>query len=151
MQPSSSLQSQTLMRASPPLIETDRILLVDDEIHLTNLWRLILESTGRYTVREENRGSRVLPTARKFRPHLIFMDRHLSDADGGEVAAELRADAELGSVPIIFVTGSVTQDEAALQSLFGGTPTLAKPFGSEALPRLAKSILDRHRRPLLAA
>ena len=127
--------------------ELDRILLVDDEIHLTNLWRLILEVSGRYTVQEENRGCRVMQTARKFRPHLIFMDRHIAGSDGGEIAAELRQDPELSGVPIVFVTGSVTQDEAALHGLLGGMPTLAKPFGSEVLTKLAGVVLDRHRRP----
>lgn len=131
---------------SPATVELERILVVDDEIHLTNLWRLILEATGRYSVREVNRGSRVLETARRFRPNLIFMDRDLADADGGELAMEIRADPELRSVPIVFVTGSVTQDEATLHGLLGGTPTLAKPFESTALPRLAGAILDRRRR-----
>ena len=129
--------------ASQPAL--DRILLVDDEVHLTNLWRLILEFTGRYIVKEENRGNRVMDTARRFRPDLIFMDRCLAGSDGGELAAELREDPELGSVPVVFVTGSVTKDEAALHGLLGGTPTLAKPFGSEALARLAETILERQR------
>jgi CheY-like chemotaxis protein len=134
--------------------EADRILLVDDEIHLTNLWRLILEGTGRYTVLEENRGSRVMQSARKFRPHLIFMDRDLTESDGGALAAELRADLELGSVPIVFVTGSVSREEAALHGLLGGMPTLAKPFESASLVRVADSILgilDPGRRVLRAA
>lgn len=134
-----------------PQSEMDRILLVDDEIHLTHLWRMILELSGRYTVREENRGTRVMQTARTFRPHLIFMDRHLAGSDGGELAAELRADPELGSIPIVFVTGSVTKDEAASESVFGGVPTLAKPFGSETLTRLADTILGRQRQALCAA
>jgi CheY-like chemotaxis protein len=134
-----------------PQPEMDRILLVDDEVHLTNLWRLILELSGRYIVHEENRGTRVMQTARRFRPHLIFMDRHLAGSDGGELAAELRADPELGTVPIVFVTGSVTKDEAALHGLDGGVPTLAKPFGSKALASLASTILDRQRQALCAA
>ncbi len=129
----------------------DRILLVDDEVHLTNLWRLIHELSGRYIVHEENRGTRVMQTVRRFRPHLIFLDRHLAGSDGGELAAELRADPELGSVPIVFVTGSVTKDEAALHGLNGGVPTLAKPFGSEALTSLASSILEARRLILLSA
>jgi CheY-like chemotaxis protein len=129
----------------------DRILLVDDEICLTNLWRLLLEVTGRYTVHEENRGDRVLQTVRKFRPHLIFMDRYLGGTDGGDVAAELREDPVLRSIPIVFITGSVTQEEAALHGLLGGMPTLAKPFGSTALPLLADAVLDHHRRKPAAA
>jgi CheY-like chemotaxis protein len=142
------------MRPATMHAETHRILLVDDEIHLTNLWRLILESTGRYTVLEENRGTRALQTTRKFRPHLIFMDRDLTDTDGGAIAAELRADPELGSMPIVFVTGSVSREEAALHGLLGGVPTLAKPFESASLVRVADSILgilDPGRRVLRAA
>jgi len=134
-----------------PQSEMDRILLVDDEVHLTNLWRMILEQSGRYLVHEENRGTRVMQTARSFRPHLIFLDRHLAGTDGGELASEMRADPELGSVPIVCVTGSVTKDEAATHGLFGGAPTLAKPFGSHALTLLAATILAARHRTLRAA
>ena len=121
--------------------ERDRVLLVDDEVHLTHLWRLILEGTGRYEVREENQGMRVLQTARAFRPDLVFLDCQLNDTDGSKVAAALHADPELRDVPIVFVTGSVTQDQAHLQ----GVPTLAKPFNSDTMPRLASAVLEKHR------
>ena len=134
-----------MITASLPL-KVGRILLVDDEIQLTQLWRMVLELTGRYTVREENRGSEVLETVRKFRPDLIFLDRDLSGTDGGEVAGALRADEELRGIPIVFITGSVTSHEAQLHGVFGGTPTLAKPFGCEVLTRLADTILHRQRR-----
>lgn len=135
------------MEAIRWLQERDRVLLVDDEVALTNLWRHVLESTGRYIVQEENFAERAIQAAREFRPHLIFMDRDIHGTDGGELAAELRVDPVLGTVPIVFVTGSVSRSEAALHGLFGGMPTLAKPFTSEALVRLAGVVLDRHRRP----
>ena len=134
-----------MITASIPL-KVGRILLVDDEIQLTQLWRMVLEVTGRYTVREENRGSSVMDTVRKFRPDLIFLDRDLAGTDGGEIAGALRADDELRDIPIVFITGSVTSQEAQLHGIFGGTPTLAKPFGTDVLTRLADSILRRHRR-----
>jgi CheY-like chemotaxis protein len=134
-----------MITASLPL-KVSRILLVDDEIQLTQLWRMVLEITGRYTVREENHGPQVLETVRKFRPDLIFLDRDLSGTDGGEIAGALRADEELRDIPIVFITGSVTSHEAQLHGVFGGTPTLAKPFGCEVLTRLADTILRRQRR-----
>ncbi len=123
----------------------DRILLVDDECDLTHLWRLILERTGRFKVQEENHGASALRTAREFRPDLIFLDHNLSGTNGGRIATELRADADLRQVPIVFVTGSMTPAEAAFHGVFGGTPTLAKPFDSTALPRVARAVLE-HRR-----
>lgn len=121
--------------------ERDRVLVVDDEVALTHLWRLILEGTGRYEVREENQGKKALQTARAFRPDLIFLDCQLNDTDGSKVAAALQADTELEGVPIVFVTGAITQDEADLQCV----PTLAKPFCSAALSRLATAVLEKHR------
>ncbi len=135
------------MEAIRRLRDRDRVLLVDDEVDLTSLWREVLESTGRYIVLAENCADHAIQMAQEFRPHLIFMDRDIAGIDGGELAARLRVDAALGSVPIIFVTGSVTQREAALHGLFGGMPTLAKPFTSDALVRLAGVVLDRHWRP----
>ena len=142
-----ALNPRFLMEPIRWLQDKDRVLLVDDEVALTNLWREVLESTGRYAVQEANCPTKVIQTAQEFRPHIIFMDRDIHGTDGGELAAELRLDAELSSVPIVFVTGSVSRREAALHGLFGGMPTLAKPFTSEALVRLAGVVLDRHRRP----
>ncbi len=64
----------TLMEAIRWLHDKDRVLLVDDEVALTNLWRDVLESTGRYIVQEENSAERAIQAAQEFRPHLIFMD-----------------------------------------------------------------------------
>lgn len=139
-----------MLTASLPL-KSSRVLLIDDEIDLTNLWRLILEITGRYTVQEENHGHHAVQTAKAFRPDIIFLDRDLAGTDGGKIASDLRADEELRGVPIVFVTGSVTAQEAALHGVFGGTPTLAKPFGSDVLTRLADSILRRQPRSESAA
>ncbi len=146
--PKYAADSGRIVMATIQLLQVrDRVLLVDDEVALTSLWREVLESTGRYTVQEENSADRAIQAAREFRPHLIFMDRDIAGMDGGELAAKLRVDAALGSVPIVFVTGSVSQREAALHGLFGGMPTLAKPFTSEALVRLAGVVLDRYWRP----
>jgi CheY-like chemotaxis protein len=49
-----------------------KILLVDDEAALTRIIRLNLEQTGRFEVREENRGANAVRVAREFMPDLIF-------------------------------------------------------------------------------
>lgn len=101
-----------------------RILLIDDEPSFTRMLRLNLERTGAYEVREENRGAKGLATATEFKPDLILLDVIMPDADGGTVAAQLRADKNLKDVPIVFLTAVVTKKE---EGMIGGRPFIAKP------------------------
>ena len=81
-----------------------RILLIDDEPHLTALVRQALEATGHYEIKEENHSLRALHAARHFQPDLILLDVLMPELDGREVAREMQADPALQDVPIIFVT-----------------------------------------------
>jgi two-component system OmpR family response regulator len=105
-----------------------RILIVDDEVSITQLLRLNLEKTGRYIVRAENAGAGVFAAAREFKPDLILLDVMLPDLEGGLVAAQLQSDPHLKAVPIVFLTAAVKKQEVeARQGLIGGLPFIAKP------------------------
>lgn len=110
-----------------------RVFIVDDESGFTRLVKLTLEMGGRYEVLEENDGTRAWLAAREFQPHIIFLDVVMPRTDGGEVAQQIRSDPALASVPIIFLTAIVSQQESSHH--FGGFPFLAKPVSLEAITR----------------
>lgn len=110
-----------------------RILIVDDESGFTRLVKLTLEKSGAFMVREENDGTQAWLTARDFKPDMIFLDIVMPKIDGGEVAQQIRSDPALASVPIVFLTAIVSQQESHQQ--FGGFPFLAKPVSLEAITR----------------
>lgn len=115
-------------------MEKRRILIVDDEVSIARTLKMYLEENGGYDVRVENAGSRALATARDFRPHLIFLDIVMPDADGGVVAGQIKADSELGGTPVIFLTALVSQAEAGGEDRsIGGHPFLAKPVDPEVV------------------
>lgn len=115
-------------------MEKKRILIIDDEATFTRMVRLNLEKTGKYEVREENRGRRGAAAARDFKPHLIFLDVIMPDADGGEVAAHIQADNRLKNVPIVFLTATVSKREVGdTGGMRGGLFFLAKPVTLEQL------------------
>jgi CheY-like chemotaxis protein len=115
-----------------------RILHVDDEVALTTIFQIVLESTGRYVVREVSSGAMAVDAAHEFHPDLILLDRGLDDMDGGEVAAWLQKDPDLRMVPIAFVTGGLTRAEAADEP----TPTLAKPVSPSELLGFVDDLLN---------
>jgi CheY-like chemotaxis protein len=112
-----------------------RILIVDDESGFTRLLRLTLESTGKFLVEEVNDGRQALAMARNFRPDIIFLDVVMPEIDGGDVAMQFKADAELGGIPIVFLTAIVSPKEASRQSSIGGFPFLAKPVSLDAIEK----------------
>ena len=105
-----------------------RILVVDNEPEATRLIKLLLENTGDYLVCEENDARRAIETAGVFRPDLVLLDIVMPEADGGEVAEEMEADARLQGTPIIFLTALATKQEADAGMKIQGHPFLAKPI-----------------------
>lgn len=97
-----------------------KILIVDDEIDFTFVTKLTLESTGRYQVRAINMAAQTLPVAREFKPDLILLDCMMPGTDGGQVAAALQADAELRTVPFVFLTATVSEPETAPSRCYSG-------------------------------
>jgi CheY-like chemotaxis protein len=68
-----------------------------------------------------------------FRLDLIFLDVVMPDRDGGEIAAQIRADPELQYTPIIFLTALVTRAEASNGLRIDEHPFLAKPIDIQEL------------------
>lgn len=120
-----------------------RILLVDDEVGMTRALALYLVEQGGCDVRVENEGSRALAAAREFRPHLIFLDVMMPEADGGALAAEIQADPDLRGTPIVFLTALVSRTEIGkAPTRIGGYPFLAKPVD----PNVLLQCIDRFAR-----
>jgi CheY-like chemotaxis protein len=125
-----------------------RILLVDDEVGITRALAMYLEEQGSCEVQVENVGTRVLATARAFAPDLIFLDIVMPDAEGGALAAAIRADPSLKSTPIVFLTALVSHDDVASAAhdddqasmLIGGYLFLAKPVD----PDMVLAYVDKH-------
>jgi len=117
---------------TPAIRDTNkpRILIVDDNPRFSHSTRLILQESGQYVVCEENDAASAVETARSFRPDLILLDLVMPQLDGAEVAAQVESDWALHGVPIVFVTGLVTRDEARNGQRIDGHRVVSKPVSS---------------------
>jgi two-component system, OmpR family, response regulator len=122
------------------MIMTKRILLVDDDPSFTRTVKVLLETSGNYSVEEENNSRNAFATARWFRPDLIFLDVMMPDLDGGDIAHQIESDALLQGTPIVFFTGLVSKEEAASNRI-GGYRFIAKPIRRDQLLGCVDEIL----------
>ncbi len=114
--------------------ERKRILVVDDEPAVTRSLQHFLQLNAKYQVKVENTSSVAVATAEQFRPDLVLMDLDMPVVDGGELAGRFRAHPALRDVPILFLSGTVTQEEVERHGgCIGGMQFLAKPFEKNEL------------------
>jgi DNA-binding response OmpR family regulator len=80
------------------------ILLVDDDQDLHSAVEMMLAPLG-YSVRACTTGSEGLEAMRRRKPDLVLLDIMLAHpSEGVQVACQMRQDAQLKDVPIIFIS-----------------------------------------------
>ena len=125
-----------------------RVLVVDDDVNLSRLAGMILENSGKYEVMIVNQAVRALAAALQFRPDLMLLDVDMPGKDGGDLAREAANDSRLRDIPILFLTGLVSREEAGAGTLqSGGMTFLSKP----AEPALLLATVSRLAPPVLVS
>ena len=85
-------------------------------------------------------GAAGLRLARELAPHAILLDINLPGADGYEVLARLRADAETAGIPVIAVTAAAGAADRLRGMAAGFAAYLTKPLDLAVLRRLIGEI-----------
>ncbi|MGH8982126.1 MAG: response regulator transcription factor [Acidimicrobiales bacterium] len=120
-------------------LEGERILVVDDEMFITDLLAAALRFEG-FRVEVASSGREALSLAGPGRHDLVMLDVMLPDLDGMEVCRRLR---EAGvDVPVVFLTArDATEDKVV--GLGMGDDYVTKPFSLEELVARIRAVLRR--------
>lgn len=120
-----------------------RILVVDDEEHITELLAMALGYNG-FEVERCDNGRSALSAIERSRPDLVLLDVMLPDLDGFEVARRVRqAEGAATALPIIFLTARDATSDRVEGLRLGGDDYVAKPFSVEELVERVKAVLRR--------
>ena len=120
-----------------------RVLVVDDEDHITELVAMALGYNG-FDVDRAASGRGALQAAEQRRPGLIVLDVMLPDLDGFEVARRIRSTEGAGvHVPIIFLTARDATSDKVQGLRLGSDDYVTKPFSIEELVERVKAVLRR--------
>jgi DNA-binding response OmpR family regulator len=102
---------------------------------------MALQQTGQYEIREENNATHTVSAAREFRPDVVLLDVMMPEADGGDIAGDLKADDLTAHIPIIFLTALVGNEETSLGGLLsGGHRFLPKPVSLAELTQCIEEV-----------
>ena len=118
------------------------IVLVEDDLRLSELVRTYLESNG-FRVSVEHRGDRVLERVGRERPELIVLDLGLPGRDGFAVCKEVRAARY--DVPILMLTARDTDIDQVLGLELGADDYVVKPVEPRVLVARINALLRRRK------
>jgi two-component system cell cycle sensor histidine kinase/response regulator CckA len=128
------------MRRPDTLDHPARILIIDDNAHVRELLTVMLAPEG-YELLTAASGKEALDLVAKQPPDLILLDVMMSDIDGYQVAARIKADRASENVPIVMVT-ALEDREAKLRGLGAGAEDfLSKPVDRAELCARVKNLL----------
>jgi two-component system, OmpR family, response regulator RpaA len=119
------------------------LVIEDDQIVIHTIERILRKD---YRVRVASSGIEGLQSARREVPDLVILDVIMPGMDGFTVCKEMRQDALLCDIPILFLTAK-TRDEDKITGLSAGADDyLGKPFNVDELLLRVKAILRRTQR-----
>jgi two-component system KDP operon response regulator KdpE len=117
----------------------EKILVIDDDRTLIELLAQKLESRG-FEILTATRGKDGLKLAYENHPDLVVLDVMMPDMDGWETCRRLR---ELSDVPILLLTGKVSEEDVIRGFQLGADDYVKKPFNLRELEGRIRAILKR--------
>jgi len=121
----------TIIRLDPAL----RVLVVDDCADTRETLKLVLGLWG-YTIETAKDGRAALGAAVSFRPDVVLLDLALPGMDGYEVARGLRRLPDLGTLPIVALTGYASDEDRQRSEAEGLAGHLVKPADTDEIRRV---------------
>ena len=118
----------------------EKILVVDDELHIRQALQASLESEG-YQVQTAENGKDGVEKCRAWRPALVLLDVRMPVMDGHLASIEIKYDERLKDTRLIFLTANADEDSRSLGLGHGADSYLTKPFKVEDLLKRIEEVL----------
>lgn len=117
-----------------------KILIVDDDVRITEFLCDQLKGRGHVCL-FENRGEKVLERVNPREVDLLILDVMLPDVSGFEVCRRIRANTDLYTLPILFLSSMNSQEEINHGLAQGADDYVTKPFNTGTLLARIETLL----------
>ncbi len=109
-----------------------KILVVDDEINITQILEFSIGAEGYEVIAAQN-GEEAIDKARREQPDLIILDIMMPIIDGYEACRILKANPLTKNIPVILLTAKGRDIDKRLGYEVGATDYIIKPFSPNKL------------------
>ncbi len=121
------------------MVSKTRILVVDDDAHITELIKLYMEKEG-YEVFTAANGQEGVEKFKAVQPKIVILDIMLPVMDGMQVCNEIR---RIDNTPIIMLSAKGEVFDKVLGLELGADDYMVKPFEPKELIARVKALLRR--------
>ena len=126
------------------------LLLADDSVVIQKLVGLSFANED-FTLVVTDNGEEAIARTREVRPDIVLADVVMPGRSGYEVCAEIKADPELASIPVLLLTGTFEAFDESRAQQAGANGHIGKPFEAQTLVERVEALLEeRQEHPDLA-
>ena len=118
-----------------------RILVIEDERHISKLVKFILEKKG-FDVLQAFAGQEGIEVSKKEKPDLIILDVMMPYMDGYAVAKSLKSMEQTKNIPIIMLSSAAQIKDRIKGIKSGAIEYITKPFDKNELSSKVEQYLS---------
>lgn len=116
------------------------VLVVDDYQTMVRILRNLLKQIGFTDVDDASDGQAALEKLKSKKYGLVISDWNMAPMTGYELLQQVRADAELSTLPFIMVTAEAKTENVVAAKKAGVNNYIVKPFNAETLRTKISSV-----------
>lgn len=120
-----------------------KILVVDDFPTMRRIIRNLLKDLGYENVDEAEDGAMGLEKLRNGSFDFVLSDWNMPNLDGLEMLKQIRADANLASLPVLMVTAEAKRENIIAAAQAGANGYVVKPFTAATLEEKLNKIFEK--------
>lgn len=128
------------------MVELDKnmkILIVDDFSTMRRIIKNLLRDLGFTNTSEADDGTTALPMLKKGGYDFLVTDWNMPGMTGIDLLREVRADAELATLPVLMVTAEAKREQIITAAQAGVNGYIVKPFTANTLKEKIEKIFER--------
>lgn len=117
-----------------------QILAVDDDKHIADLLKVVLEGEGHKVVPLYS-GQEALEKLKQMKPDLILLDVQMPKMNGWQVLEAIKQDESTKDIPVAMLTGTESELDKEAMKAKGVEDYILKPFVHDDLLSRVKKML----------
>ena len=117
-----------------------KVVLVEDERNIIEAIRFLLSRDG-WEVKTHSNGQDAVEILRAERPDLVILDVMLPGKSGLDILREIRADAEIGAVPVLMLTARGQVKDREMAERAGASRYMTKPFSNTEMLAVVRELV----------